>query len=567
MKASDLLVQCLEAEGVEYVFGLPGEENEDMLFSLRDSSIRFIPTRHEQGAAFMADAWGRLTGKAGVCLSTLGPGATNLLTGLADAALDKSPVVAITGQGSSQRLHKESHQAIDVVNIFRPIVRWNMSIQNPAVIPEAVRKAFKLSQMEKPGVTHLELPEDIARQPVSRVKPIVPQALRRPDPDEKALDKAAGIIAASKRPLILAGNGAIRKRAAKYLRALVEIMNVPVVATFMGKGAVSDADPHSLFAVGLKGKDVPFCAIERADCIIAVGYDIAEYDPESWNTKPSRPIVHIDFVPAEVYDKYQPAVEIAADASATLRHLIERLREKSLPPFSDWFMPVRRAVENDLFRYPPESGTALTVPWVLASLRRHMGEEDILISDVGAHKMWIGRNFPVYTPGTCIISNGFASMGIAVPGGVAAKLAFPKRRVVTVSGDGGFLMNSQEIETATRIGVGYTIIILNDNDYGLISWKQRARHPEPFGTALTNPDFVAYAKSFGVAAYHPKTRREVERVFSKALRSDKMNVISIDVDPKENVKLSQKFDQNLCPVFRWRDEGLGRSHMLGIPKS
>lgn len=544
MKASDVLVKCLEAEGVKYIFGLPGEENEDLLFSLEKSSIKFIGTRHEQGAAFMADVWGRLTGKAGVCLATLGPGATNLITGLADAQMDKSPVVAITGQAGSERLHKESHQSIDVISIFKPIVKWNVSIQNPDIIPESARKAFKLAELEKPGVCHIELPEDIAKKSTLK-KPIFPQKIRRPSPDYKVINKIIELLKNSKKPLIIAGNGAIRKLASKHLKIFVEKTNIPVVSTFMGKGAIPDDDKHSLFSIGLKSKDNPFCAVEESDLIIAVGYDIAEYSPESWNTKLKRPIIHIDFNESEVYDYYQPEVEAAADISATLWELNQRIEKENLKPFSDWFLKIRESVLKDISGYAADKKT-ITVPYVLQALRSVMARDDILISDVGAHKMWIARNFPVYEPGACVISNGFASMGIALPGGFAAKLAFPKRRIISVCGDGGFLMNSQEIETAKRFGVPYTIIILNDNDYGLIKWKQFAKHKKSFGTDITNPDFVKYGESFGIKVYKPKKQEDVRKTLASAVSSDKLNIVAIDIDAEENLRLTEKLNKNIC---------------------
>lgn len=550
MKASDLLVRCLEEEGVKYIFGVPGEENEDLLFSLEDSSITFIPTRHEQGAAFMADVWGRLTGKAGVCLSTLGPGATNLITGLADAHMDKSPVVAITGQGSSTRFHKESHQFIDVVSILRPITKWNISIQNPRIIPEAVRKAFKLAQVEKPGVTHLELPEDVAKISVE-ARPIPARLIRRPAPDYKAIGEALVLLSQAKRPVILAGNGAIRKLASKQLSLFVAKTNIPVVTTFMGKGAISDRDMHALGTIGLRGRDFPLCALDAADLLITVGYDIAEFAPEAWNSDNSRPIIHIDFIPSEVDACYHSAVELIADISATLFELHKQVGEHVRLPFSSWFSPIHGEMVKDREGYTMDKGKGITIPWVLARLRGMMHDDDIIISDVGAHKMWVGRNFPIFTPGTCIISNGFASMGIAVPGGIAAKLAFPEKRVVAFTGDGGFLMNSQEIETAKRIGAHYTILVVNDNDYGLISWKQETHTGKSFGTRLTNPDFALYGKSFGIPAYYPKTKKAFTGALKKAIRSEALSLVAVDIDAKENMKLTQKLQSGLCAPFKF----------------
>jgi len=550
MKVSNLIVKCLENEDVKYVFGVPGEETEDLLFSLENSSIKFIPTRHESGAAFMADVYGRLTGKAGVCLATLGPGATNLLTGVADAHLDKSPVVAITGQGSSDRMHKESHQNIDIVNMFKPITKWNTSIQNPQVTPEVIRKAFKLAEMEKPGATHFELPEDIAKKECN-LDPIPPQKVRRAAPDYKAIERAVGFLKNATFPLIIAGNGAIRKMASKHLRKFVEKTHVPVVSTFMGKGAISDKDPHSLFAVGLQARDFAVCAVERADLIITVGYDIAEYAPEYWNHERDKKIIHIDFTSAEVYNYYQPDVEIVCDVSAALWNLNEIVQKENISFDPNWFKSLREHIIGDFESYRLKDGDKFTIPGVLHIVRGLMHPGDLLISDVGSHKMWIGRNYPVYEPNSVIISNGLASMGIALPGGIAAKLAHPNRQVVAVMGDGGFLMNSQEIETAKRIGTGFTIIVLNDNNYGLISWKQTSHTGRTTGTALTNPDFARYAESFGIRGYCPLTLEELKANLSEAISSQELSLVEIPIQPSVNYELTKKLNSNQCELFKF----------------
>jgi acetolactate synthase-1/2/3 large subunit len=540
MKASDLLVRCLEAESVRVVFGVPGEETEDLLFSLAASGIRFVPCRHEQGAAFMADVWGRLTGTAGVCLATLGPGATNLITGIADAQLDKSPLVAITGQASLQRLHKESHQNIDVVAMLHPVTKWNTSIATPEVVPEVVRKAFKLAEREKPGATHIELPEDVASGEVDS-SPIPPRRLRRPAPDYKAVDAAFALLTQARRPLILAGNGAIRKLASRHLRQLVEATGIPVVATFMGKGAVSCRDPRSLHAVGMVARDFVQAAFDEADVVMTVGYDVAEYSPVHWNRKRRLRIIHVDFEPAEVDGHYQPEVEVVSDISAALWELNERTRRGPLC-FENWAKPVKDRIEADLASYVPAEGPPFTVPGTLHLLRGIMADEDRLISDVGAHKIWIARNFPAFEPNTVIISNGLATMGLSLPGGVAAKLAQPDRRVVCAMGDGGFLMNAAEIETATRVGVAFPIVVFNDLSYGLIRWKQRNRHAFEVGTVLTNPDYVKLAESFGIRGYSPRSLGELERVLREVVPAQQMCIVEVKVDPSPDLALSQKLD-------------------------
>ncbi len=541
MNASDLFVKCLENEGVRYVFGVPGEETEDLLFSLEQSSIKFIPTRHEQGAAFIADVWGRLTGKAGVCLSTLGPGATNLMTGVADANLDKSPLVAITGQTGLSQSHQESHQHLDIVSMFRPITKWNARISSPEAVAEVVRKAFKVAESEKPGATHIELPEDIAKMKTDG-KPLVVHRVRRPDPDQQALKEAAALMSRAKKPLVLAGNGAVREPASDQLRKFVGRCHMPIAHTFMGQGAVSDDSPESLHTIGLGFRDFVMDAVDQADLIITVGYDLAEYAPDAWNPHADKTIIHIDFTPAEVYTHYQPAVEIVADIPATLRELNEQLAATHCALDAAWYVPIRDRIRVDIKSYDLQAGQPLNVPGVLNLLREIMGDEDLLISDVGSHKMWIARNFPTRCPNGCLISNGLASMGIALPGAIAAALQHPTRRVVAAMGDGGFMMNSQELETAKRLGLAFTVVIFNDNDYGLISWKQQMARGHSTGTRLTNPDFKKYAESFGIRAFQPRNLQELRQQLPVAVGCGELCVVEIQTDQRVNAELIQKLN-------------------------
>jgi acetolactate synthase I/II/III large subunit len=531
-KASDLLVECLEAEGVEYVFGVPGEELEDLLFSIRDSDVEFVPTRHEQGAAFMADVHGRLTGEAGVCLSTLGPGATNLLTGVADAHLDKSPLVAITGQGGRERLHKESHQALDVVHVFEPVVKWNTQLGEPGIVAESVRKAFKLAEHEKPGATHLEFPEDVAAEETTDAPLPTRDRVRRADPDPETVERAATLLERAERPIVLAGNGAVRTRArdgpgresesANRLRELVHRMGLPVVATYMGKGAISDREPYSLLTLDSGPDGEGGEAIERADCVLAVGYDIAEHDPAGWNPDLDTTVIHVDHEPAEVYRHYNPEVEIVADIPASLRAI-----EEAVDPGSGktWCSDVHDRVIGHVTARP-EPDEPFSVRRTLPILREVMADEDVLLSDVGSHKMAIAQSFPAYEPNTCIISNGLASMGISVPGGLAADLTC-ESNVVAATGDGGFLMNAAEIETAKRLGLGYTILLFNDDDYGLISEKQDEHLGEHFGTRLENPDFVTFAESFGIEGHRPESWEELEATLEATVPSDEMALVEV----------------------------------------
>lgn len=536
-RVSDLFARCLENEGVRYVFGVPGEENEELLFSLENSSVRFIPTRHEQGAAFMANVWGRLTGKAGVCLATLGPGATNLITGIADAYLDKSPVVAITGQTGLDRIDRESHQYLDIVNIFRSVTKWNASIQSAEAVPDLIRKAFKTAEMEKPGATHLELSDEMAIRETS-AGPLKVVEVPRAAPDPDAVRQAAELIRHSSHPLILSGNGVVRKLASFELRRLAAGRQIPVVHTFMGRGAISDLSENSLFSIGLPFRDIVMDAVDQADLVVCVGYDVAEYDPERWNPAGQKTILHVDFLPAEVYRNYQPAVEVVADISASLEALTAELERGACHYEPNWHLGIRSRILEDIKSYRFEDGE-FTIPGALNVLREVMHEEDLLISDVGTHKLWIARNFPVCTPNGCIISNGLASMGIAIPGAVAAWLQNPNRGIVAVMGDGGFLMNSQELETARRLGARFTAIIFNDNDYGQISWKQLRHHDHSTGTRISNPDFVAYVKSFGIEAYRPENAAELRSCLAKAVSGRELCVIEVPVSQKAIYKLAQ----------------------------
>jgi acetolactate synthase-1/2/3 large subunit len=525
MKASDLLVTCLEREGVEHVFGVPGEETEDLLFSLRDSDIQFIPVRHEQGAAFMTNVYGRLTGDAGVCLGTLGPGATNLLTGVADANLDKAPLVAITGQGGLERLHQESHQALDIVQMFEPITKWNTQLNDPDIVSESVRKAFKVAEYEKPGATHLEFPEDIAGSETDTSPMDSRERVQQAAPESELVERVQQYLDAAERPLIIAGNGAVRTGAATRLREFVETTGIPVASTYMGKGAVSDRSPHSLLTLNSGDHQEATDAIEMADLILTVGYDIAEHDPAGWNKGTGTVIVHIDSEPTEVYEAYNPNLELVCNLSTALAKLTERMAESDTQFDETWYSDLRDHILEDIAA-DPSGDDPFTVRTVLPVLREVMDAEDVLISDVGSHKIQIAHNFPTYEPNTCIISNGLASMGISVPGGIAADLA-TDGEVVAATGDGGFLMNGAEIETATRVGCGYTILLFVDDDYGLISEKQKAHRGESFGTGLTNPDFMTLAESFGIEGYRPEEWDDLEETLRDALLTDEMSLVEI----------------------------------------
>ena len=544
MNAAELLVRCLENEDVDYIFGIPGEENIDMMDVLLDSTIRFITTRHEQGAAFMADVYGRLTGRAGVCLSTLGPGATNLVTGVADANMDRAPVVAIAGQAATTRMHKESHQHLDLVSLFAPISKYSTQIREPEIIPEVVRKAFKQALAEKPGVSFIDFPENIAGADVEGKEPLTVQAAATPEPPGAKVEQAAEIISSAKHPIIMAGNGTIRSRATEELQAFAEKLQIPVATTFMAKGAIPFSHPLSLGTVGLQARDYVDCGLDRADVIICVGYDMIEYHPYLWHPEKHAKLLHIDETPAEVDEHYMLAAGVIGDVGESLRRIGELARphhEPKLGTLRDFVLREHAEhAENPAFPMVPQR--------ILWDLRQVLEPEDIVISDVGAHKMWTARLYEAERPNTCIISNGFASMGIGVPGAIAAKLAHPERTAVTVTGDAGFLMNCQEIETALRIGTPIIILIWTDNEYGLIHWHQLRHFGRPSHIAFNNPDFVKFAESFGAKGYRVGATDELVPTLKQAITDDTVVIIDCPVDYSENMKLTERLGNLVCPI-------------------
>jgi acetolactate synthase I/II/III large subunit len=535
-KASDVFVECLEAEGVRHVFGIPGEETLDLNESLADSSIEFVPVRHEQGGAYMADVYGRLTGRAGVCLGTLGPGAMNLTTAVADAFLDRAPLVALTGQGDLERMHKESHQYIDVPRVFRPITKWNARLTDPAIIPEVVRKAFKVAESEKPGATHIELPEDVMAakidaEPLPRRKPV------QPEPSARELLKAADLIRGALNPVALAGNGVIRANAAPALREFTRATGIPVAETFMGKGLLTPEDPRGLGAVGLQSGDYKMAGFEEADVVIAMGYDLVEHSPEHWNPRRDKKIVCIDSLAAEIDEYFMPEVELIGDIYHILARLAEECRHV---PHSGGSQRLRELVRGRFEAAKDDDHFPMQPPRALYEIRKALGREDILISDVGLHKLWIGRMFPAYEPNTVLIANGLAGMGFAVPAAVAAKLVHPDRSVVTVNGDGGFLMNAQELETAVRLKTPFVNVIWENQQYGSIVWKQDKKFGTHFGTDFTNPDFVKLAESFGLPAWRVGSADEFGERLRHALGLDLPSLIVLPIDYSLDVAISEE---------------------------
>ncbi len=550
MKASDLLVRCLEEEGIEYIFGVPGEENADFMMSLEKSEkIRFILTRHEQGAAFMAEIYGRLTGNPAGCLGTLGPGATNLITGVADSNMDRAPMLVLTGQGSTDRLHKESHQIMDVVSMFKPVTKWAATILNADTIPEIVRKAVRIARTEKPGAVHIELPEDIAGMDSSK-KPMQPRRFRRSVPDEKIVDQAFAMLGKAKRPVIVAGNGCIRRRASKQLRMLCEKTGIGVISTFMAKGCVDmDAD-YCLYTVGLGSKDRVSRAIDDADLVITLGFDMVEYHPQLWNPHGDKKIIHADFLAAEIDENYHPEVELIGDLAHALWMLNERIAKADTFDFD--FTEQRRCREEmsaDFAEYKDDKTEGSIRPQkALWDVRETLGPDDILLSDVGAHKMWIARHYQCHEPNTCLIPNGFCSMGFALPGAIAAGIVHPQRRILGIAGDAGFLMNVQEMETAARIGSNIVVMVWADNEYGLIAWKQESHFGHHTDLSFGNPDWCKLADSFGWNGHYVDSSEALAGTLEDAFNEDGPSLVVIPIDYRENQLLTKKLGEITCTI-------------------
>src|SRR5659263_496842 len=501
MKGSDLFVKCLENEGVSYIFGVPGEEILDILDSLSRSKIKFIVTRHEHGAAFIADVYGRLSHTPGVCLSTLGPGATNLITGVADAYLDRVPLVAITGQAALEKTHKEAHR-------------------------------------------YIELAEDVAEEETSKIPLERKVNIHNSAPDHSELKKVADLIKKASAPIILAGNGVIREEASFELKVLVDKTGIPVATTFMGKGVIPADSPFYLGSVGIQEKDYVMCGIDVADLVICIGFDHVEYSPRFWNPDASKRIVHIHSSHPEVDSGYLPELILIGSIKETLRQLAALC--DFTKQMSGYFSNLKTIIEAELESFKDDMAFPIKPQKILYDIRKCLSREDILISDVGAHKLWIGRLFPAYEPNTVIISNGLASMGFGLPGAIAANIVLPDRKVVAVVGDGGFMMNLQELETAVRLGCSFVVVIFNDSSYGSIDWKAKIKFKKSFGVRFGNPDFVKLAESFGAKGARVKRTDEFAPLLKKALDDGGVWIFDVRVDYSENMKLTRKLSKDVC---------------------
>ncbi|MEH7251837.1 acetolactate synthase large subunit [Neobacillus niacini] len=529
MKATDLLVQCLENEDVEYIFGIMGKETLDLIDSLSKSKqIKFVNVRHEQGAAFMADVYGRLAKKPGVCLATLGPGATNLLTGISSANLDHSPVVAITGQAGLERQHPESHQYLDIVKIFEPATKWSVQIKDSQTISTIIRNAFRVAQMEKPGAVLIELPENLAPQMIPS-NPLPVTQFPKSTPNSQAIEYARSLIGQSNKPLVIIGNGVIRQEAVDELLTFIENLKSPAVHSFMAKGVLSKDHPSNYFTFGFTKQDEGLPIIEESDLLIVVGYDFVEKLPKEWNKK-LRPVLHIDPLPAEMNEHYPVRGELVGDLKETF-HALNKLEIPSKPwaPSGNLKAQIKLAYQIDL---ELQGNQSLTIENILTIIENLTTEKTIVISDVGAHKVSIARTYQPKQAGRLIISNGLASMGIAVPGAIGAKLACPDAPVICITGDGGALMNISELETAKRLGLSFVIIVLNNSALKLEEQMMQDKFTNSFGTSFGNPDFVKLAESFGIKGVRPNDLVAFEQFLKDALNQTN-ELTLIDVQGKD----------------------------------
>ena len=527
IKSSDLFVKALENEGVEYIFGIPGEENLDFLDSLRNSSIKLILTRHEQGAGFMAATYGRLTGKPGVCLATLGPGATNFVTPAAYAQLGAMPMLMITGQKPIRESKQGRFQIIDVVGTMKPITKYSRQIVDPSNIPSSVREAFRLAMEERPGAVHIELPEDIASEEGrDHVYEVVGH--RRPSADMEALREAARMIESAKMPLILIGAGANRQRTSAALKRLVELTGIPFFNTQMGKGVVDERSLHYLGTAALSSNDFLHCAIDRADLILNVGHDVIE-KPPFFMEEGGKKVIHLNFFPAQIDDVYFPQLNVVGDISESVNSLAELIKPAPTWDFS-YFKKVQTEVKSHLSKYSNDERFPTLPQRLVHVLREQLNDEDVITLDNGVYKIWFARNYPCHQPNTLLLDNALATMGAGLPSAMATKMIQPDRRVVSVCGDGGFMMNSQEIETAVRLNLDITVIILNDSSYGMIKWKQEGMGMDNFGLDYQNPDFVKYAESYGARGHRPESDNEFQEILSHCLNSGHVDIIDLRVD-------------------------------------
>ncbi len=537
MKASDLFVRCLEREGVEYVFAVPGEENLDMLESIRNSNIRLILTRHEQGAGFMAAIYGRLTGKVGVCMSTLGPGATNLVTPAAYAQLGAMPMLMITGQKPVKSSKQGQFQIVDVVRMMEPLTKFSHQIVSGDNIPSKVREAVRLGEEERPGAAHLELPEDIAGEETDRT-PFNVSAFRRPIAEEKAVNMAVQMLAEAKRPMLLIGAGANRKITSSMLFKFVEKYGIPFVSTQMGKGVIDERHPLFIGNTALSDGDFVHRAIAKADLIVNAGHDVVE-KPPFFMKEGGFKVVHVNFETARVDPVYFPQAEVTGDIANSFWQIMQRLEVREHWDFSG-FIEIKSRVDSHLLEGADDMRFPVYPQFLVAELRKAVPDDGIITLDNGVYKIWFARNYRAHAPNTVLLDNALATMGAGLPSAIAAKLIFPGRKVVAVCGDGGFMMNSQELETAVRLGVDITVLILRDDAYGMIKWKQSNMGLPNWGLDYGNPDFVKYAESYGALGHRVESAGGLAPLLKNCLEKPGVHLIDCPVDYSENDRILNK---------------------------
>lgn len=548
MKASDLFVKALENEGVEYIFGIPGEENLDLLESLRNSSIKLIVTRHEQAAGFMAATYGRLTGKAGVCISTLGPGATNFVTAAAYAQLGAMPMMMITGQKPIKKSKQGHFQIIDVVKMMKPITQYTKQIVNGNTIPSHIREAFRIAQEERPGPVHLELPEDVAAEENLDAHLFTVNKNRRPVAEEKAVKQAIEMIQQAKSPLLLIGAGANRKLTSKMLTEFIDKTGIPFFNTQMGKGVVDERHPLFLGTAALSSKDFVHCAITKADLIINVGHDVIEKPPFFMEHGSDQKVIHVNFCSAAVDNVYFPHLEVIGDIANAIWQIKEGLKVQGSWDF-EYFTKVKNKIDEHIARDAHEENFPLIPQRIVNDVREVLDEDSILTLDNGMYKLWFARNYKAYKPNTLLLDNALATMGAGLPSAMAAKMVYPDKKVVTVCGDGGFMMNSQEIETAVRLGLDLVVVILNDSGYGMIKWKQDGMGFEDYGLDFTNPDFVKYAESYGAHGHRVSSTEEFKQILEQAFEQGGVHIIDTPLDYSENKRvMTDEINNNQCSL-------------------
>ena len=535
MKASDLFVKALEAEGVEYIFGIPGEENLDFLDSLRNSKIRLILTRHEQAAGFMAATYGRLTGRAGVCLSTLGPGATNFVTAAAYGQLGALPMLMITGQKPIKSSKQGKFQIVDVVEMMKPLTKYTQQIVGGDNIPSRVHEAFRLAEEERPGATHLELPEDIARDETDA--DLLPKRhVRRPIAEQKSIHQAVEALQKAKHPLLLIGAGANRKQTARMLRDFVDEFQIPFFSTQMGKGVLDERDPLFLGNAALSDGDFLHRAIAHSDLILNVGHDVVEKPPFFMHVDDGRTVIHVNFRTAEVDPVYFPQVEVVGDIANSVWQIKQALTAQEHWDFN-YFLQIRERVEAHLLEGADDPRFPIYPQRLVADIRKVMPDDGIIALDNGVYKIWFARNYRAHLPNTVLLDNALATMGAGLPSALAAQIVFPERRVMAICGDGGFLMNSAEMETAVRLELNLIVLILRDNSYGMIKWKQSNMGFPNWGLDFGNPDFVKYAESYGAHGHRVASAEGLAPLLEQCYQAGGVHLVEAPVDYSENDRI------------------------------